>query len=93
MTPNGRFVVFSSQADNFVQGDTNQEYDVFLHDVRRGVLSRVSVDSGGAEATGDDSYQPSLSASGRLVAFASGAVNLAPGDSNDSSDVFVRTLK
>lgn len=93
ISANGRYVAFSSQADNFVTGDTNQEYDVFLHDVRRGTLARVSVDSDGAQTAGDDSYQPSVSANGRLVAFASGAVNLAPADTNDSSDVFLRTVK
>jgi Tol biopolymer transport system component len=93
MTPNGRFVVFSSVADNFIPGDTNAEYDVFRFDVRRGVLARTSVTSDGAQTEGDDSYDPAISDSGRFVAFSSGATNLAPGDANDSSDVFVRTLK
>lgn len=93
MTPSGRLVVFSSRADNLAAGDTNSEYDIYLHDLRRGVLSRVSVDSAGAQATGDDSYESAISANGRFVAFSSGAVNLAPGDANSATDVFVRTLK
>jgi Tol biopolymer transport system component len=93
MTPNGRLVVFSSRADNLVVGDTNGEYDIFLHDLRRGVLARVSVDSAGQQAADDDSYESAISANGRFVAFASGASNLAAGDANTATDVFVRTLK
>ena len=93
MTPNGRFAVFSSRADNLVAGDTNSEYDIYLYDVRRGVLARVSVDSDGLQAEGDDSYESAMSADGRLVAFSSGATNLAPGDANDATDVFVRKLR
>jgi Tol biopolymer transport system component len=36
------------------------------------------------------SYTQSVSADGRFVAFASNASNLVPGDTNDTSDVFVR---
>ena len=50
--------------------------------------NRVSVGSGGSQASGD-SYQPSLSADGRLVAFDSSAPDLVPGDGNGCSDVFV----
>ena len=38
------------------------------------------------------SFAPTLSADGRYVAFSSEASNLVPGDSNGSSDVFVRDL-
>lgn len=93
ITPNGRFVVFSSRADNLVAGDTNAEYDIYLRDVKRGTLARASVAPDGAEAAGDDSYESAISANGRFVAFSSGATNLVPGDGNSATDVFVRTLK
>jgi Tol biopolymer transport system component len=32
LTPNGRYVVFYSEADNLVSGDTNGKTDIFLHD-------------------------------------------------------------
>jgi Tol biopolymer transport system component len=51
--------------------------------------SRVSVDSGGA-ASNNGSYQPSISADGRYVAFQSTASDLVGGDTNGVSDVFVR---
>jgi Tol biopolymer transport system component len=49
---------------------------------------RVSVSSAGAEASGD-SYDSSISANGRFVAFASTAPNLVAGDTNGYVDVFV----
>lgn len=52
------------------------------------VVARVSVDSAGVEGIGHSSH-PSISADGRLVAFASVASGLVPGDTNGFADVFV----
>ena len=41
----GRFVAFSSDATNLVNGDTNGVTDVFVHDRQTGQTARVSVDS------------------------------------------------
>ena len=49
---------------------------------------RVSVTSAGGQAAGM-SLDPSISASGRFVAFTSLAANLVAGDTNGYSDVFV----
>jgi Tol biopolymer transport system component len=89
---NGRFVAFSSEADNLVPGDTNAADDVFVHDLVTGQTILVSVGTGGVQGNGD-SYWPSLSDDGRLVAFYSEASNLVPGDTNGESDVFVRDLQ
>jgi Tol biopolymer transport system component len=53
--------------------------------------ARVNVSSAGAQAAGPSS-QAVLSASGRYVAFVSGAPNLARSDRNGVADVFVRDL-
>ena len=59
-----------------------------------GTTSRVSVSSTGAQAGGDSGRDfPSVSADGRYVAFDSYAANLVPGDTNGTSDVFVRDLR
>jgi len=84
----GRCVSFCSAADNLVPGDTNGSADVFVRDLQTGQTSRVSVDSGGAQADGQ-SLASALSADGRFVAFSSYASNLVPGDTNALPDIFV----
>lgn len=54
-----------------------------------GGLTRESVTNSGAQAAGDSRFS-SISADGRLVAFTSEAANLVAGDTNRTSDVFVR---
>ncbi len=63
--------------------------DIFVVDLVNGRTSRVSVGVGTTEPDGS-SVQPSLSSSGRYVAFASLADNLVAGDTNKSADAFVR---
>jgi len=57
-----------------------------------GDTTRVSVDSSGVQGNSYSSYLnlPSISASGRWVAFESGASNLVSGDTNGYWDIFVR---
>lgn len=89
---NGRIVAFSSAASNLVPGDNNDVVDIYVRDLKPGLTQRVTVNSGGIEGNGDSLY-PSLSDSGRLIAFSSEASNLVPGDTNNAADVFVRDLK
>ncbi|MEG4116648.1 calcium-binding protein [Microcoleus sp. N9_B4] len=85
----GRFIAFESNATNLVAEDTNNTSDIFLHDRLTGNTARISVDSTGKE--GDRaSLNPSLSANGRFIAFESNSTNLVPGDTNNTSDIFVR---
>ena len=80
ISPDARYVLFSSVANNLVSGDSNGEADVFLHDLRTRETTRVNVSSSGSQATGyTDFLSPmSLSADARFVAFASYASNLDP---------------
>ena len=52
-------------------------------------ITPVSVDSAG-NLGNSGSYNPSISADGRFVAFTSLASNLVPGDTNNTYDIFVR---
>jgi len=81
-------VAFESFSSNLVPGDTNANWDVFVHDRQTGQTTRVSVDSGGNQGN-DASYYSSISADGRLVAFGSLAPDLVSGDTNANWDVFV----
>ena len=89
ISPDGRYVVFQSDASNLVGGDTNGSLDVFLHDRSTGTTERLSVDSAGTQADGD-SLLPVLTPDGRFVAFQSEATNLVAGDTNGRWDVFLR---
>jgi Tol biopolymer transport system component len=89
MSGNGRVVAFTSRATNLVGGDTNGEPDVFAHDLKTHKTTRVSVSASGAQAR-SDSYEPSVSGDGRVVAFSSHASNLVHGDRNGYRDIFVR---
>ena len=89
VSADGRFVAYSSLASNLVPSDTNNYYDVFVHDRKTGRTSMISVSSAGGLGK-HDSDQPSLSGDGRYVAFTSKASNLIPGDKNSSVDVFIR---
>ncbi len=89
ISADGRYVAFNSIATDLVTGDTNGKSDVFVHDRDTGQTTRVSVDSDGSQATGDDSTSASISSDGRYVAFKSGATNLVDDDSNGDWDVFV----
>lgn len=84
----GRYITFSTHATNLVAGDTNAEFDVFVHDRQTSQTTRVSVDSLGDQAN-DYSANPSISSDGRYIAFDSQATNLVAGDTNGWSDVFV----
>jgi Tol biopolymer transport system component len=87
----GRYVAFSSSAANLVSGDTNNSADVFVRDRSLGTTTRISIATGGAQANGP-SGGASISGDGRYVGFPSEASTLVAGDTNGSTDVFVRDL-
>jgi len=89
ISADGRFVSFESNASNLVGAgnDNNGRSDIFVHDRLTGITTRVSVTSEGTPSNGG-SFNPSISADGRYVAFVSDAQNL--GNDNDVYfDVFV----
>ena len=87
ISPNGRYVTFTSSATNLVAGDTNATGDVFLHDRNNKKTKRVSIGAAG-EGNGPSLFS-TVSNKGQ-VAFASLATNLVGGDTNATIDVFVR---
>ena len=91
VTSNGRFVVFASEANNLVKGDSNGWTDIFLRDTCIGAASdcvpatiRVSAGVDGVEANGA-SFSPAISFDGRFIAFNSYATNLVRADLVNSS--------
>jgi len=81
MTPDGRYVAFSSDAANLAPGDTNGIADVFVRDLQAGVTVLVSVGAASNPPAmgGGASDLPAISSDGRYVAFYSTASNLVAG--------------
>gem|GEM_PF-2606427 len=88
ISADGRYIAFTSSANNLVDGDTNGSSDTFVHDRQTGETTRVSVTSDGTQSNGF-SYWPSISADGRYVTFRSDSSNLVDGDTNGFDDIFV----
>ena len=93
ISADGRFVAFTYGASIPVPGDTNNRNDIFVRDRLTNTTTLVSVDSAGNQAK-FRSYNASISADGRFVAFSSDASNTVPDDTNRESmvvrDIFVR---
>ena len=94
ISADGRFVVFQSDDPNIVANDTNGATDIFIRDrsVATNTNRRVSVpdpSTGLSEANGDSVFAD-ISGDGHFVAFESDAPDLVSGDTNASTDVFVR---
>ena len=103
ISANGRYVAFSSAATNLVE-NAPAGHQIYLRDTCAGAQGSctpstqiVSIDSNGA-LTGTESFLPSISASGRFVAFlavtqshAPQQTGVAPGAKNSGyRQVFVR---
>ena len=91
-SPDGTQIVFTSDASNLVPGDTNAAEDVFVKTLATGAIQRVSTDAAGAQANEDATWGPRWSPDGTRIVFGSFASNMVPGDTNDTSDLFVKTL-
>ncbi|HYG23028.1 MAG TPA: Calx-beta domain-containing protein [Verrucomicrobiae bacterium] len=90
LSRDGRYIAFSTEANEQATNDLNQLTDVFLRDVTSGSVTLVSGNSSGTGTASGDSGVPVISHDGRFVAFFSTATNLAAGDANTTRDVYVR---
>ncbi len=92
VSSNGRWVAFSSEADDLTTTATNGLRNVFVRDLLTGSNILASADTNGLAGT-SMSTEPAISGNGRYVAFSSYATNLVAGDTNNAEDVFVRDLQ
>jgi Tol biopolymer transport system component len=91
LSADGRWVAFTSFAPNLVPGDGDGTTDVFVRDLRAGVTQRASIADGGGDPNGL-SQLPTISPDASMVAFASRASNLVPGD-GAGWDLFVHSFE
>ena len=97
ISANGRYIAFASDSDNLGNVDNDAFSNVFVRDTRAGETTLVSRRSAGEGGAGADtvSFNASISADRRYIAFASAADNLSGFDSDAALgvDVFVRDLE
>ncbi|MCX4746324.1 hypothetical protein OG455_12425 [Kitasatospora sp. NBC_01287] len=88
ISADGRYVVFTSTADNLGPAATKGVANVYLRDLRTGRTQLVSMGSGALPQSGD-SDQAGISPDGRYITYESNRADLVPGDTNQAGDVFV----
>ena len=93
VTPDGRYVVFESDAGDLATREVSRAGDVFVRDVEAGTTQLVSVNRQGTAGGHGASWSPVITPDGRFVAFVSAANDLVAGDENGIQDIFVRDLR
>jgi len=89
----GKTVAFESLATNLVADDKNGVKDIFLWQSAGNKIERVSIGHDGKEANAE-SYEPSVSGDGNLIAFTSTASNISATEKGISNNnVFLRNMK
>lgn len=88
---NGRFIAYTTAANNLFSNDTNGQRDIMVRDRWLNETFVVSKNESGELANGK-AHRVLLSKDCRTVAFASDADNLIPNDHNDARDIFTTTL-
>jgi len=84
----GRYIVFSSLANNFDKHSANNQYDLFLHDRNSGKTERIVFSHTGNLSNGH-SDQAHISTDGNIIAYVSMANNIISDDTNNQIDVFL----
>ncbi|MCP4000511.1 MAG: DUF1566 domain-containing protein [Gammaproteobacteria bacterium] len=94
VSADGNFIVYQSPVDNASLGDGNEKSDIYLYNRATLQTTLVSVNDAGTVGNGD-SFRPSVSADGRVIAFESEASNLDSkyADVNNQADVFVHNMQ
>jgi TolB protein len=77
---------------NSIRGYVPPRMNVFLRDRTNGTTTLVSLNVAGNGGGNDDSFPIELSTNGQYALFESSASDVAPGDTNGVTDVFVRDL-
>ena len=88
----GTKVLFSSKATTLVDNDNNAKQDVFIKDLLTGKVTLVSTNSS-SEGFNADSDAVAISVDGTKVLFNSAANNIVAGDTNNSTDAFIKDLE
>jgi hypothetical protein len=98
ITDDGNLVSFVSTLGTLVPGDSNNEADMFIHNLTTNTTRRVDLTTAGTQITrgieGGHNFGSGLggaiSGDGRWAAFTSSGSGIVPADTNGKGDVFLR---
>ena len=97
ISPDGRYVLFASKANNLTL--TNHfnlsapfRFNVFLRDSLNHTTTLISVNQNGTGGGNQDSYPKAISTNGQFALFESSASDLVANDTNNAADIFIRDL-
>jgi Tol biopolymer transport system component len=91
ISADGTRVAFRSDAGNLVARDTNYAEDVFVADLARHAISRVSVTATLAQGN-SSTFGPALNANGTVVAYPTDATNLTGAAAGTPEQVLARVI-
>ncbi len=92
ITPDGRYVLFYSEATDIVPLGATRAGDLFVRDLQTGKTKMVSINMSGTPSTGRTSFGL-ISDNGRFVVFTGFPNNIVNNDTNSSEDVFIRDME
>jgi hypothetical protein len=91
MTSDGRYVVFSSYANNLVADDSNAVADVFMRDTQVDTTTLVSLRNNGTQNDAN-SRSASISEAGDRVGFVTASNTIVDDTGNSKTHFYVRSL-
>jgi Tol biopolymer transport system component len=92
LSASGRYVAFTSQASDIIEGDGNGHVDVFWRDLQTGATKLVSISRTGTFTPDGTTDWVDMTPDGRYVVFCSSDSTLISTDTNSSFDVFRRDM-
>lgn len=94
VTPDGRFVLFFSSANDLVPGGNGQlGLNAFVRDRWSNSTVLISSNFAGLGGGNGNTVNGAISTNGQFVVFQSDSSDLLPGDTNNASDIFLGDLQ
>ena len=89
ISADGRYVAYWSSATNLHPDGTDTISDIYVYDRHNDTLELISRANASGPTGNSNSFQASISADGRYVAYWSYATNLHPDDTDTHTDIYV----